>query len=125
MVVRTMRPEAVVQVDRERLDHLYAQLGASNAEQIVSRAMEELAARLDKVEGSYKKGQFDEMQKAARSMIAISEQIGMETFARVASDVNMLATQDDGAALAATVARLKRIGERSLLAVWDLQDASV
>ena len=125
MVVRTMRPEAVVQVDRERLDHLYAQLGASNAEQIVSRAMEELAARLDKVEGSYKKGQFDEMQKAARSMIAISEQIGMETFARVASDVNMLATQDDGAALAATVARLKRIGERSLLAVWDLQDASL
>ncbi len=125
MVVRTMRPEAVVQVDRERLDHLYAQLGAANAEQIVLRAMEELAARLDKVEGSYKKGQFGEMQKAARSMIAISEQIGMETFARVASDVNMLATQDDGAALAATVARLKRIGERSLLAVWDLQDASV
>lgn len=125
MVVKKLRPEGVVRVDKERLDQLYAQLGASGADGVVSRAMEELAVRMAKVESCYKKGQLDEMQRAARSMIAISEQIGMETFASVASDVNSLATLDDGTALAATVDRLMRIGENSLLAVWDLQGASV
>lgn len=125
MVVKKLRPEGVVHVNKERLDQLYAQLGATGADGVVSRAMEELAVRLAKVESCYKKGQLEEMQKAARSMIAISEQIGMETFASVATDVNKLATLDDGTALAATVDRLMRIGENSLLAVWDLQGASV
>jgi dihydrodipicolinate synthase/N-acetylneuraminate lyase len=125
MVVKKLRPAGVVRVDKERLDQLYAQLGASGADGVVSRAMEELAVRMAKVESCYKKGQLEDMQRAARSMIAISEQIGMETFASVASDVNSLATLDDGTALAATVDRLMRIGENSLLAVWDLQGASV
>jgi dihydrodipicolinate synthase/N-acetylneuraminate lyase len=125
MVVKKLRPAGVVRVDKERLDQLYAQLGASGADGVVSRAMEELAVRMAKVESCYKKGQLEDMQRAARSMIAISEQIGMETFASVASDVNSLATLDDSTALAATVDRLMRIGENSLLAVWDLQGASV
>ncbi|WP_244515641.1 hypothetical protein [Pacificibacter marinus] len=107
------------------MDQLHSQLGETGADGVVSRAMEELAVRLAKVESCYKKGQLDEMQRAARSMIAISEQIGMETFARVAADVNTLATRDDGTALAATVDRLMRIGQKSLLAVWDLQGDSV
>jgi hypothetical protein len=125
MTVKKLRPEGAVRVDKERLEQLYAQLGTSSADGVVSRAMEELAVRLAKVESSYKKGQFKELQRASRSMIAISEQIGMETFASVASDVNTLAEMDDGTALAATVERLLRIGENSLLAVWDLQGASV
>ncbi|MBU2937265.1 MULTISPECIES: hypothetical protein [Pacificibacter] len=125
MVVKRLRPIGVVHVNKERLDQLYAQLGDSGADGVVSRAMEELAVRLAKVDSCYKKGQLEDMKKAARSMIAISEQIGMETFANVAADVNNLATLDDGTALAATVDRLMRIGENSLLAVWDLQGASV
>lgn len=68
---------------------------------------------------------MDELRRAARSMIAISEQIGMQTFASVAKDVSDLASGDDGTALAATVERLTRIGENSLLAIWDMQGASV
>ncbi|MEM5476130.1 hypothetical protein [Pacificibacter sp. AS14] len=125
MVVKKLRPEGVVHVNKVRLEQLYAQLGTSSADGVVSRAMEELAVRLAKVDNCYKKGQLEDMQRAARSMIAISEQIGMETFANVAADVNNLAAMDDGTALAATVDRLMRIGENSLLAVWDLQGASV
>ncbi|WP_244906076.1 hypothetical protein [Celeribacter ethanolicus] len=125
MVVSKLRPDGTVEVDRDRLDQLYSQLGTSGADGVVSRAMEELAVRLAKVDSSYRKGQFAEMQRAARSMIAISEQIGMVTFARVAGDVNALALTDDSTALAACVERLMRIGENSLLAVWDLQGASL
>ncbi|WP_342772329.1 hypothetical protein [Pacificibacter maritimus] len=124
-MVKKLRPEGAVRVDKERLEQLYAQLGTSGADGVVSRAMEELAVRLAKVESSYRKGQFQELQRSARSMIAISEQIGMETFASVASDVHELACLDDSTALAATVERLLRIGENSLLAVWDMQGSSI
>lgn len=125
MVVSKLRPEGVVNVDREKLDQLYGQLGHSGADGVIARAMEELAVRLAKVESSYKKGELEDMQRAARSMVAISEQIGMVTFAQVADDVNRLANDEDGTALAACVERLMRIGENSLLAVWDIQGASV
>lgn len=125
MVVAKLRPTGEVYLDREQLDQLYAQLGASGGDGVVTRAMEELAVRMAKVDSCHKKGQFEELQRAARSMIAISEQIGMVTFAGVAGDVSRLALEDDGTALAATVDRLMRIGENSLLAVWDIQGASV
>lgn len=125
MVVKKLRPEASVSVDRERLDQLYVQLGTSGADGVVSRAMEELAVRLARVEKCHRAGDFDELQRAARSMIAISDQIGMTTFATVAKDVSELSLTDDGTALAATVERLTRIGENSLLAIWDLQGASI
>lgn len=125
MVVAKLRPSGVVQLDRERLDQLYGQLGASGADGVVSRAMEELAVRLAKVDSCFRKGQMDEMRNAAKSMIAISEQIGMVTFASVAGDVHRLAIEEDAAALAACVGRLLRIGENSLLAIWDIQGASL
>lgn len=125
MMVSKLRPDGSVELDQKRLDQLYSQLGTSAADGVVCRAMEELAIRLAKVESCFKKSEFKELQRAARSMIAIAEQIGMVTFSRVASDVNALSLSDDAAALAACVERLMRIGENSLLAVWTLQDASL
>ncbi|SLN15613.1 hypothetical protein AQS8620_00294 [Aquimixticola soesokkakensis] len=125
MVVTNLKPEAGVRVDRERLEQLYVQLGHSSAEGVIARAMEELAVRLARVEACYRKGEIDKMARAARSMVAISEQIGLETFAQVSSNVADLSTRGDDTALAACVARLMRIGEGSLIAVWDLQDMSV
>lgn len=124
-MITKLRPDEPVRLDRDRLEHLYTQLGHSGAEGVVARAMEELAARLSRVEKLFKRGELGEMQRASRSMIAISEQIGMVTFARVAKDVSTLSGSENSAALAATVARLIRIGEGSLMAVWDLQDASI
>ncbi len=125
MVVVKLRPNGAVLVNRDQLDKLYAQLGVSGADGVVTRAMEELAVRLAKIERSYKKGAFGEVQKAARSMIAIADQIGMVSFAEVAKDVSQLAGTTDSTALAACVDRLLRIGENSLLAVWDHQGASL
>lgn len=125
MVVVKLRPDGSVDLDRERLDQLYGQLGTTGADGVVSRAMEELAVRLAKVESAYKKGNLEELHRSARSMVAISDQIGMMSFAMVASDVSTLAQTEDSTALAACVDRLMRIGENSLLAVWDLQGASL
>jgi len=48
----------------------------------------------------------------------------MATLSRVAGDVETCAGNGDGVALAATYMRLLRVGERSIKAIWDLEDAS-
>ena len=48
----------------------------------------------------------------------------MATLSRVARDVQRCAARRDAVALAATYMRLLRVGERSIKAIWDLEDAS-
>jgi hypothetical protein len=49
----------------------------------------------------------------------------MHTLSRVADDVTKCIDAGDQVAIAATLARLLRIGERSLTAIWDMQDVIV
>ncbi len=114
-----------VRLDPDRLGELYAQLGQAGAEDVVCRAMEELAVRLSHTERLYRQELMGDMRKSARSLVAISEQIGMHMLARVAMDVTRCIDEGDGTALAATLSRLLRIGEQSLTAIWDLQDLSI
>jgi len=118
-------PTEKVRLDNKRLEELYNQLGPANAENVISRAMEELAVRLARVASAYGTGNLQELKKVANSITIIADQVGMSTLGRVASDVAQLTGRNDGAALAATTTRLTRLGERSLMAVWDLQDLSV
>lgn len=114
-----------VRLDQDRLNALYAQLGESGAEDVVCRAIEELAVRLSHCERLLRQKEHGALRKSARSLIAISDQIGMCALARVAGDVTNAIDSGDDNAVAATLFRLIRIGERSLTAVWDLQDLSV
>ena len=114
-----------VRLDRERLGTLYAQLGEAGAEDVLGRAMEELAVRLTCGERFFRQSRFDDLRKIARSVAAIADQIGMHMLARVARDVAICVDALDDNGTAATLARLLRIGERSLTAVWDVRDMSV
>lgn len=114
-----------VQVDQDRLGALYAELGEAGAEDIVCRAMEELALRLAHCGRLYNASEFKDLRKCARSLIAIADQIGMHMLARVANDVIAAVDAKDQPAVAATFSRLLRIGEESLTAIWDLQDITI
>jgi hypothetical protein len=114
-----------VRLDQDQLNGLYQQLGDVAAEDVVCRAIEELAVRLAYSERMYRENDGANMRKSVRSMVAIADQIGMHSLSRVAHDVTQCIDDNDQIALAATLARLLRIGERSLTAVWDLQDLSI
>ncbi len=111
-----------VRVDPDRLAELWDKLGAHEAEDVVCRAMEELAVRLSFTERQFRHGKYAEMRKSARALMAISDRIGMTLLSRVAGDVIACADKDDEIALSAVLARLIRTGERSLTAIWDMQD---
>jgi hypothetical protein len=119
--VTLLKQDERVRLDPQRLDTLFDQLGETGAEDIVCRALEELAARLSHAERCYREGRIADMRKSSRSLIAITDQVGMSLLAGVAGDVTASIDAGDHVALAATFARLLRIGERSLCEIWDVQ----
>ncbi len=114
-----------VHLDPDKLSDLYKELGARGAEDVVCRAIEELAVRLTHCERLWRHDDMVNLRKSARSLIAISEQVGMVAMSNIASDVTSAIDSEDGAAVAATLFRLIRVGERSLTAIWDQHDLSV
>ena len=66
--VRVLAQEEEVLLDPGRLQSLYDQLGDVEAEDVVCRAMEELAIRLSMVERLYRQECRADMRKAARSL---------------------------------------------------------
>ena len=120
-----IRPTEQVAVDREQLGLLYTQLGEVGAEDVVCRAMEELALRMAHCDRLYRTRDRFGLRKAVHGLVAIADQIGMALVSQVARDVVTCIDQDEDIALAATLSRLIRVGERSLNAIWELQDMTV
>lgn len=114
--------DEAVQLDGDQLGALYAQLGEASADTVVSRALEELANRLSLIERSYYKNDRAALAKSSRGLIGIADQIGLSGLSQVAGTVAALAKGSDDPALAATLARLVRLGDRSLTAIWEIQD---
>lgn len=114
-----------VRLDPDRLGALYRQMGETNAEDVICRAVEELAVRMTQCEKHWRAGDWMTLRKSAKSLVGISEQVGMSKLSRVSSDVAEAIDNNDAVGVAATLARLLRVGERSLTAVWDLQDLSI
>ena len=118
-------PREAANVDQDRLSALYLQLGQANAEDVVCRAMEELALRLSNCDRLYRDLALDELRKGVRSLIAIADQIGMSDVSAVAGHITACIDNEDATALASTFARLLRIGEKSLSTMWDSQDSII
>ena len=112
-------------LDQERLGALYSQLGEASAEDIVCRALEELALRMSHCDRLYREQNWPDLLKNTRSLIAIADQIGMQKLAQVAGDVTRCIDAGDTNGLAATLSRLLRIGEKSLTTIWDMQDLKI
>ncbi len=107
-------------LDIDRLNDLYVQLGQRAAEDVICRALRELAVRMANIETLHRQGEIADMRKCARSLGAIAEQLGMTVLARVARDVAACADAGDHVAQAATLGRLVRVGEASLNEIWEL-----
>lgn len=122
--VSYLAPSERPRLDAAPLQALCEELGPASTEDMVCRAMEELALRLCQVQDLAQAGPREDMYKALRAIAAISDQVGLAGLAQVARDVMSCITSGDLVAEAATLARLGRTGEQSLSALWDLQDLS-
>jgi len=120
--ITTLRQAERVVIDRARLVDLVHDLGEAGAERVLDRAVEEISCRLLTVETGWAEGDCARVARTARSLMAIADQVGMHLLAHVACDISLLARSGDAPGLAATVARLQRVGEGSMLAMWGVKD---
>lgn len=120
-VLAVLRHEEGIRLNPDPLVALYAELGENGAERVICRAVEELAARLSEMLRHADSGDDAALARSARLAAKVADQVGMSTLARVAGEVVGVTERHDLTAQAAILARLMRIGERSLAAVWDLR----
>ena len=123
-VVRLYHSEKV-EFDDLRLNLLSTELGSVAGNRAVARAMEEIAIRLTRIESAFLKGELGRMAVGVRRLAGLSEEAGLTTLASMCRTVGELTERHDTEALAACLARLIRVGEMSLVTVWDVHDISV
>lgn len=114
-----------VRLEPDRIVALYAELGPTGAEQLISVAMEDMAVALSVLEKAALKGIYSELVDAVDALDPLARQVGMDVLVRVARDLLDCAARCDTVAEAAVLARLVRLGDRCLTAVWDLSDMRV
>ena len=125
MVFATLELSERVVLDRAPIEEMCQALGIERAERLVGGAMEELAVWISRAEPLRRRGCPDELGRLAQRIEPVAERLGMPLLARIAGELRKLCGQGDAAALAAVVSRMVRVGESSLVAIWDLQDARI
>lgn len=125
----TLEMSERVTLDREPIEKMCEALGAERAERLVGGAMEEMAVWLTRahplLRSALASGEAGELGRLAQRIAPVAEQLGMPQLSRIATEVRALSLGRDMAALAAVTGRMVRVGEASLVAIWDLQDISV
>lgn len=107
-----------------QLEKLCDRLGELRAEAEVAHALERLSALLDEVTRLGTHGERTALEEVLAALVRDARLIGMATLARVARNVLDCLDTGDPIALSATMARLDRVGDRSIHAIWDLEDLS-
>ena len=112
-----------VRVDPDRLVELCVSMGEMRAETLITTAMEDLARGMVEIESAYVAQNMDILTCHADQLVKTADNIGMTTFSRVADDVATCGRLREAIPLAATLNRLRRIADRSLSAVGDMQNS--
>lgn len=120
-----LRHEEGVRLNPDRLVELYARLGEAGAEDAVVRAVGDIVSWLTEIDRHAGTGDGAALLRSTERLSSIADDIGMCTLAAVARDVADTTHWGDRAGQGATLARLSRIADRSLAAIWDLRQATI
>ncbi|WP_299479705.1 hypothetical protein [Cypionkella sp.] len=112
--VVALRPKERVRQDAEPIAPIYRNLGTSSAEQVVTRALAELALTMAGLASQVRAHEMGDLIRQLRRLQRMSENLGMVSLGDVAGDLRLCLDRADTTAFAAVWARLLRIAERSL-----------
>ena len=122
--IAVLVPDEAVRIDVQRLEQIVGQLGEEAGARVIGTALEQLAVALRRTAEAARDENLAAIVTDADHLSRLAWQIGLVTLAGVAVDVGACAERGDRMALAATVARLERTGNRSLTRIWDTDGAS-
>jgi hypothetical protein len=81
---------------------------------MICAGLEELSRHLKWLDNDYQSGQLDRLEERARSIVILSDQLGLRRVGQVAADVVYCVDGPDEIALSATLSRLMRLVTQAL-----------
>ena len=117
--IAVLTVDEAIRIELQRLEQIISELGEETAAQVIGAALEQLALALTRTLAAGDAGDLAGAVAHAEQLARLAWQVGLVTLAGVAVDVGSCAERQDRTALAATSARLRRIGNRSLTEIWD------
>lgn len=123
--VVALRPMERVRQDAEPIATIYRNLGTATAEQVVTRALGELALTMSNLAAQVKAHDLGDLIRQLRRLQRLSENLGLVSLATVAGDLRDCMDRPDPTAFSAIWARLLRIAERSLTPEKHLLDQTL
>lgn len=108
-----------VRVDSRRVGDIVTELGETAAQNVIGLALEQLAGALTAADRAVNAEDLPEIARQSDLLARLAWQIGLLSLAGVAMDLGGCAERRDPIALPAVHARLMRVGNRSLTAIWD------
>lgn len=120
--VTVLRPKEVVRLDAEPIAAIYRDLGTSAAEQVVTRALAELALTMAGLAEQVRLRNLADFQRQLRRLQRMADHLGMVSLGLMAAEVRLCLERDDPTAFSAVWSRLLRIAERSLSTDKDRLD---
>ncbi len=123
--VTVFRPRERIRQDGEAIAALYRNLGTVTAEQLVTRALGELALTMSGLDAQVRAHDLGDVTRQLRRLQRMAENLGMISLCVVSGDASTCLQSGDSTAFSAVWARLMRIAERSLAADKGMADLSV
>jgi hypothetical protein len=117
--IAVLTVDETVRIELQRLEQIIQELGEATAAQVIGAALEQLALALTRTVAAGAAGDLAGVVTHAEQLARLAWQVGLVSLAGVAVDVGSCAERQDRTALAATSARLHRIGNRSLTEIWE------
>lgn len=124
-IVLALVPKERLRQDAEPIAAIYRNLGTQAAEQVVTRALAELALMTAGLSRQVVTGEIDDLVHQLRRLQRMAQHLGMVSFAAIAGDARLCHDADDQTGFAAVWARLLRVAERSLAPDLELIDRSI
>ena len=123
--IATLRPREVVRQDVEAIAVIYRNLGAPVAEQMVTRALGELALTMAGIAEKVRAQELRDLSRQLGRLGRLAADLGLLTLAMVAGDAKTCLERAESTAFSAVWARLLRVAERSLATDVGLADQSI
>lgn len=117
--IRSLALSESVKVDARRVGDIIRELGETAACNVIGLALEQLAGALTATDAAYHNRDLAGAAVHAERLSRLAWQVGLLSLAGVAMDLGNSAERRDAVAVSAIHARLMRVGNRSLTAIWD------
>lgn len=114
-----------IRQDAEPIAAIYRDLGTASAENVVSRALGELALAMAGLADRVQAHDLADLDRQLRRLQGMAGPLGMVSLGEVAGDVRVCLARADVTSFAAVWARLLRVAERSLTTDLDLLDQTI